>query len=193
MAERSLPAAYFEGIFAGDADPWDLASSPYEAAKFDRTIAALSTRRAAVALEVGCAGGVLTERLSAVSARLLAIDVSPTALERARQRLSGRPNVRFEAAAFPRYCPVLEGLDLVVLSEVAYYWSDADLDLAAQRIADGLVEGGRVLLVHWTGETDYPQTADDAVERLWLGLSDLMQVDLAERHPNYRLDLWSRR
>ncbi|WP_156363154.1 hypothetical protein [Brevundimonas sp. Leaf168] len=48
-------------------------------------------------------------------------------------------------------------------------------------------EGDRV------GETDYPQTADDAVERLWLGLSELMQVDLAEKHPNYRLDLWSRR
>ena len=193
MAERSLPAAYFEGIFAGDADPWDLATSPYEAAKFDRTIAALSARRAAFALEVGCAGGVLTERLTAVCDRLLAIDVSPTALERARQRLSGRRNIRFAAAVFPRDCPVLDRLDLVVLSEVAYYWSDADLDLAAQRIADGLVEGGRVLLVHWTGETDYPQTADDAVERLWLGLSDLMQVDLAERHPNYRLDLWSRR
>ena len=193
MAERSLPAAYFEGIFAGDADPWDLASSPYEAAKFDRTIAALSTRRAAFALEVGCAGGVLTERLSAVCDRLLAIDVSPTALERARQRLSGRRNVRLGAAAFPRDCPVLDGLDLVVLSEVAYYWSDADLDLAAQRIADGLVEGGRILLVHWTGETDYPQTADDAVERLWLGLSDIMKVDLAERYPNYRLDLWTRR
>ena len=193
MAERSLPAAYFEGIFAGDADPWDLASSPYEAAKFDRTIAALSARRAAFPLEVGCAGGVLTERLSAVCDHLLAIDVSPTALERARQRLSGRRNVRFEAAAFPRDCPVLDGLDLVVLSEVAYYWSVADLDLSTRRIADGLVEGGRILLVHWTGETDYPQTADDAVERLWLGLSNIMKVDLAERHPNYRLDLWSRR
>ena len=192
MAERSLPAAYFEGIFAGDADPWDLASSPYEAAKFDRTLAALSARRAAFALEVGCAGGVLTERLSAVCDRLLAIDVSPIALERARRRLSGRRNVRFEAAAFPRDCPVLDGLDLVVLSEVAYYWSDADLNLATQCIADGLVEGGRILLVHWTGETDYPQTADDAVERLWLGLSDIMKVDLAERHPNYRLDLWTR-
>ena len=192
MAERSLPPAYFEDIFAGDADPWDLASSPYESAKFDRTIAALSSRRAACALEVGCAGGVLTERLSVICDHLVAIDVSPTALSRARQRLSERPNVRFETAAFPRDCPVLEGLDLVVLSEVAYYWSDADLDLAARRIAQVLVGGGRLLLVHWTGDTDYPQTADAAVERLWIGLSDMMTVDVAERHPNYRLDLWSR-
>ncbi len=192
MAERSLPAAYFEGIFAGDPDPWDLGSSPYEAAKFDRTIAALSPRRATCALEVGCAGGVLTERLSAVCDRLLAIDVSPTAVARARQRLSGRPNVRFATAAFPRDCPIPEELDLVVLSEVAYYWSDADLDLAARCIADALTPGGRVLLVHWTGDTDYPQTADGAVSRLWRGLSDLMTADLAERQPNYRLDLWIR-
>lgn len=193
MAERSLPAAYFEAIFAGDADPWNLATSAYEAAKFDRTLRALSARRSACALEVGCAGGVLTERLSAVCDRLTAIDVSATALARARRRLAGRANVRFEAAAFPKDCPALDGLDLVVLSEVAYYWSDADLDRAAQRIGERLRPGGRLILVHWTGETDYPQTGDGAVERLWRGLSGFMAVDLAERRAGYRLDLWSRR
>lgn len=192
MADHSLPAAYFEGIFAGDSDPWDLASSPYEAAKFDRTIAALSAQRATCALEVGCAGGVLTERLTTVCDRVLAIDVSSTALTRARRRLAGRSNVSFEAARFPHDCPAVQGLDLVVLSEVAYYWSDADLDLAARRIAEALAARGRVLLVHWTGDTDYPQTADGAVERLWFALSKVMTVDLAERQPNYRLDLWSR-
>lgn len=193
MSERSLPADYFEGIFAGDADPWNLASSAYETAKFDRTIDALSERRAACALEVGCAGGVLTERFSAVCDQVTAIDVSATALARARRRLAGQPNVRFERAVFPRECPVIEGLDLVVLSEVAYYWSDADLDLAARRIEERLVSGGRLILVHWTGETDYPQTGDGAVERLWRALSGMMAAEIAERHPNYRLDLWSRR
>lgn len=192
MSDRSLPATYFEDIFAGDPDPWNLASSGYEAAKFDRTLRTLSGRRSACALEVGCAGGVLTERLSAVCDRITAIDVSKTALARARRRLAGHPNVRFETGAFPRDFPALEGLDLVVLSEVAYYWSDADLDLAAQRIAERLISGGRLILVHWTGKTDYPQTADDAVERLWRGLSPFMTREVAERHANYRLDLWSR-
>ena len=57
-------------------------------------------------------------------------------------------------------------------------------------------KGGRDAL-HRTGGDQDPrdggETADDAVGRLWLGLSDFMQVDLAERRPNYRLDLWSRR
>lgn len=192
MSDRSLPPTYFEAIFAGDPDPWNLASSGYEAAKFDRTVRVLSGRRSACALEVGCAGGVLTERLSAVCDQILAIDVSTTAVARAERRLAGRANVRFENAAFPRDFPALEALDLVVLSEVAYYWSDADLDLAARRIAEHLAPGGRLILVHWTGETDYPQTADSAVERLWRGLSPVMRRDVAERHAHYRLDLWSR-
>jgi SAM-dependent methyltransferase len=193
MSEVSLPPDYFEQIFAGDPDPWDLGSSPYEAEKFDRTIAALADRRAASAFEVGCAGGVLTARLSALCDRLMAVDVSATAVERARHRLGSTPTVTIEQAIFPRDRPHIEGLDLVVLSEVAYYWSDADLDTASRWIADHLQVGGRVLLVHWTGPTDYPQTADQAVGRLWRTLADVMRVELEERHDRYRLDLWVRR
>ena len=64
MTDRSLDAHYFEGIFAGDDDPWSLASSAYEAAKFAHTIGVLDDRRYASALEIGCAHGVLTERLA---------------------------------------------------------------------------------------------------------------------------------
>lgn len=190
---RTLGAGYFEDMFKGDADPWKLETSPYEAAKFDRSIRALGGRSYANGLEVGCAGGSLTARLAPRTTRLLAVDISPTAVERARLRCAEWPNVRVEEMAFPEAAPQTGGFDIVVLSEVAYYWADEDLDLAACEIRRLLASGGDLLLVHWTGETDYPQSGDEAVRKLSIALKDEVEVVLSERHDRYRLDLWRRR
>lgn len=189
---HSLGADYFEGIFAADADPWDLATSEYERRKFERTIEALDDRRYASALEIGCAHGVLTQRLYRLCDQLLAIDISQTALALAQQRLGTQPGLEFAQMGFPADAP--RGLfDLCVMSEVAYYWDAGDLSRAAQWMADHLIPGGRVVLVHYTGETDYPCTADEAVGALQRGTSGQFTPCLAERHETYRLDLWERR
>ena len=36
-----MGAAYFDALYAVDDDPWGFATSPYERAKYDRTLAAL--------------------------------------------------------------------------------------------------------------------------------------------------------
>lgn len=191
-ADTSLPAAYFDGIFAQDDDPWSLASSAYEAAKFDRTIAVLADRRYAVALEVGCAHGVLTQRLAPLCSDLLAIDIAAKAIDQARIRCRDLPQVRFARVAFPGETPDINALDLVLLSEVVYYWSDADIAAAAAWLQSRVRIDGRVLLVHYTGDTDYPQTGDQAVIRLQAALGGAVAADRAERHDRYRLDLWTR-
>jgi hypothetical protein len=43
------------------------------------------------------------------------------------------------------------GIDLAVLSEVLYYLSAPDLDATLDRLADAVVPGGDVLVVHWQG------------------------------------------
>lgn len=188
--DRSLPPKYFEAMFQGDADPWGLESRTYEAAKFADTVRSLGERQYDSGFEVGCAGGSLTSRLAPLCQSLLAVDVSETALDRARQRCGHLPQVRFEQMIFPQDQP--EGLkpDLVVLSEVAYYWDDADLARAADWLRSALAPGGDLLLVHWTGETDYPQTGDGAVESLAKGLGGRVSILAARREPQYRLDLW---
>ena len=191
--DRSLPPEYFEAMFQGDPDPWGLESRRYEADKFDRTIAALAGRRYAQGLEVGCAGGALTERLAPSCEALLALDVSATALERAAIRCSAQAQVRFDRMMFPRAVPGLVAADLIVLSEVAYYWDDADLERAGNWIGQHLARGGDLVLVHWTGETDYPQTGDGAVQALEAALADRVEVKLSRREPQYRLDLWRMR
>lgn len=190
-ADTSLPADYFDGIFAQDDDPWSLGSSPYEAAKFDHTIAVLADRRYASALEVGCAHGVLTQRLAPLCDALLAIDIAAKAVDQARARCHDLPQVRFARLAFPGESPDVEALDLALLSEVVYYWSDADIVAAAQWLRDRVKPGGRILLVHYIGDTDYPQTGDQAVTKLHAALDDAVDVERAERHDRYRLDLWT--
>lgn len=188
----SLPPAYFEEMFAGTADPWGFETSPYEHAKYDRTVAALGGRRYRNALEIGCANGVLTQRLAGHCDALLALDVSQTALAAAANRCAALGAVRFERMSFPKETPDRMTFDLIVLSEVAYYWDDADLALASRRLLDLLAPGGDLILVHWTGETDYPQTGDGAVEALRRGMAGALTEIRHGREPKYRLDLWRR-
>ncbi|MDG5487816.1 nodulation S family protein [Sphingomonas sp. BGYR3] len=189
MTRNSLGPDYFEGIFQGDADPWGLDSSEYERAKFDATIAALNGRRYRSALEIGCANGALTERLAPCCDRLLAIDISGTAVADARRRLAPVPTVSICRMRFPEDQPDAR-FDLILLSEVAYYWSDADLAAAGGFIGRALDRGGDILLVHYTGQTDYPQTADDAVQKLRSAIARELTVGVHHRADRYRIDLW---
>lgn len=192
-ASKSLPPEYFERMFAGTPDPWAFETSSYEKAKYDHTLKALGERRYGRALEIGCANGVLTDRLARHCDGLLAIDVSKTALAAARARCGGQDHVQFACMHFPEDAPTGAPFDLILLSEVAYYWDDADLALAARRLVDLLAPGGDLLLVHWTGDTDYPQSGDDAVEALQGAMGSDVETAREERRPKYRLDLWRRR
>ena len=186
--ETSLPPDYFERMFSSNPDPWQFETSTYESAKYDASIAALGPRRYARALEVGCANGVLTQRLAAHCDAVVAIDVSDTALDRARKRNADARHVQFAKSVFP--CETPDGsFDLIVLSEVVYYWNGADIAETGEWIAAQLEGGGDLLLVHWIGETDYPQTGDKAVRLLRAALPDI-SVIRADRTDKYRLDLW---
>lgn len=186
----SLDPDYFERMFQDTADPWDLETSDYEQRKFAATIAALRGRTYDRGLEIGCAKGVLTQRLAAACHSLLALDISKTAVAAARKRLAGKHHVTFGQMAFPRDTPATTGYDLVVLSEVVYYWDDTDIVRAADWVAQHTAPGAEILLVHWTGDTDYPQSGDDAVRKLGDALGDAAGVVVEQRTEHYRLDLW---
>jgi SAM-dependent methyltransferase len=186
---RSLSAEYFEDLYKNDPDPWKFETSKYERDKYAATIAALGSKRSQCALEVGCANGVLTQALAEHCETLLAIDVSPTALRQARARCANLPHVTFLLAGIPQD-PISGAFDLIVLSEVAYYWDTDDAERAAEIVRSHRQPGGRVLLVHWLGETDYPASGDEAVQRLHRSLGDAIRVEQESRTSKYRLDLW---
>ena len=166
MSAVRLEREYFEDLYAADRDPWRFATSAYERDKYARTVAALEGRRFSRGLEVGCSIGVLTERLAGVCEELIAVDVSERAVATARERLAGRHAVEVDCRSLPEETP--DGpFDLIVCSEVLYYF-DADLlSRVIDELAARLEPGGSLLAVHWRPETrTYPLQGDEVHEAL---------------------------
>ncbi len=197
----SLPPSYFDDVYAASADPWGFETSPYEAAKYDATLAALPRARYGSAFEAGGSIGVLTRRLADRCDALLSADVSDVAIAQARARCADVPHVRIERrvlpAEFPERAEDGAPFDLVVVSEVGYYFSADDLAAFRAACARALAPphpggaGGTLLLVHWTAPVhDYPLTGD--------AVHDAFLADPAFRHvagsraPEYRLDVLER-
>jgi SAM-dependent methyltransferase len=189
VSAASLSREYFDAVYANADDPWSFATSAYEAEKYGRSLAALAPhyRRA---FEIGCSIGVFTHRLADRCDNLLAIDVSERALDLAKERCADRPQVWLERMEFPREAP-RDPFDLVTCCEVAYYWSDADLAAARDRIAALLVPGGDLLLVHWLPHVDDYVRDGDAVHAFFLADERFARIT-QHRATKYRLDLLRR-
>jgi predicted TPR repeat methyltransferase len=184
----SLTSAYFDRKYAEKLDYWNFETSEYERAKYAHTLQALPRPHYRSIFEIGCSIGVLTALLFQRTDRLLAIDVSEKALAAAQKRC---PLANVKLMHFPREYPVGELFDLIVVSEVAYYWSQPELDLAQKTILDLLELNGNLVLVHWTPEdTDYPLTGD-AVHDSFSKLDGLSHV-LGHKKATYRLDAFRR-
>lgn len=156
-ATRHYGAADAEQIFdvvhSASADPWDYTGSWYEGRKRALTLAALPDKSYRSALEVGCSIGALTADLAPRCAALLAVDASGAALEHARSRLARLPQVRTQQVSVPADWPT-GYFDLVVVSEVGYYLTLAELDMLVDRVAGAMLPGGTLLLCHWRHPID---------------------------------------
>jgi cyclopropane fatty-acyl-phospholipid synthase-like methyltransferase len=188
--ERSFPRPYFEKLYGDSSDPWNFSGSPYEQAKYQATLAAIGSGYRC-GLEIGCSIGVFTRSLAERCARLLAVDIAAGALREARKRCADLPHVEFRQLALPGELP--DGMfDLIVLSEVGYYWSLDDLDRFIAWVDRALEAGGLCTLVHWTGETDYPLTGDQVHDRFAEATRGFLRPRASARHPSYRLDALAR-
>jgi SAM-dependent methyltransferase len=160
-----LPDEYFTAMYDAAPDPWHLAERWYEARKYGLTMGVLSQRRYRHAFEPGCSVGVLTTMLAARCDRVTATDVVPAALDatRARLRAAGADDgVTLRLQSLDEPWPGAE-VDLVVLSEVAYYLSGPGLMAVLERECPRLADGTEVVAVHWRhAVVDYPQSGDDA-------------------------------
>ncbi|PSB03278.1 SAM-dependent methyltransferase [Merismopedia glauca] len=186
---NSLPPSYFDQIYQKEPDPWKFATSDYEANKYQATIAALNRDKYRSGLEIGGSIGILTEKLAARCESILSLEVSALAQSQAIARCQHLPHVRFQILQVPQEYP-LEKFDLVVLSEVGYYWCLEDLKQARQLILDSLEPGGQILLVHWLPFTpDYPLTGDLVHDTFLELVPHQVKHLLSQREEKYRLDL----
>jgi SAM-dependent methyltransferase len=162
----SLEAGYFDRMYAAADDPWSLTSRWYEQRKYALTIAALPRERYRHGLEAGCSIGVLTALLAERCDRLLAVDIATAAVRTAASRTRSLAHVSVQQRRLPEQWPDGE-FDLIVLSELGYYFSTADLQQVLRRAVAALVPGGTLLAVHWRHPVqDYPGTGDEVHQAL---------------------------
>jgi cyclopropane fatty-acyl-phospholipid synthase-like methyltransferase len=159
---RTWGVAVFDQLYATSADPWGYRHSRYEARKYRATLNALGKKRFAAAFEPGCSIGVLTRQLARRCASLLAMDGAQAALQEARARCRDLPHVAFQRATLPQAWPRGRRFDLIVLSEMLYFLSPADMRLVARRARASLRASGVILLVNYTGPNNAPQTGTRA-------------------------------
>lgn len=185
---QSMPASYFDALYAGDADPWRFASSDYEREKYAATLDALPRPRYASALEIGCSIGVLTRQLAGRCDALLSLDIVERALDQARERCRDLPHVGFARMGVPGDWP--EGrYDLILLSEVVYYLDREDVARLAARVAGALDDEADILMVHWLGPTNYSLGGDEAAECFTAAAASFAHPQAQARTEHYRLDL----
>jgi SAM-dependent methyltransferase len=150
--------SFFEELWQRG-DPWDLETSEFEQRRCARLLEILSARRYAKALEIGCAGGVFTRLLAQVADRVVALDVSPTAIERAKATWPGPESAEFQVANIIDYDARREGpWELVVMSDMVYLlgWLYPFFDIAwlAMELFAATCVGGQLLLANCYGGVD---------------------------------------
>ena len=90
-------------------------------------------------LEVGCGTGMFTEIFSQYGARIIAVDISPDLIEKARARNLPSSQVRFLVKQFED-CDVEGPFDAIIGSSVLHH---LDMDMALPKIYELLKPGGR--------------------------------------------------
>ena len=188
----SVPTEHFEALYQNAADPWQYVENDYEQGRFAATLNALPDAHYRRACEIGCSIGVLTQMLAARCDEILGVDCSPKAVEQAKVRLAATPNASIHLMRVPGQLP--DGnFDLIVLSEVLYFFSDVDLRAIAEFVIQRLANGGACVLVNFLGDTESPMGGDQAA-RAFLALLPETLRSVHEKHcQGFRIDMLVRK
>jgi SAM-dependent methyltransferase len=188
MNSQPTSAEFFELKYRESPDPWDFATSPYERNRYTAILKAISHRQYGRAFEPGCSIGELTAQLAPLCAHIEAIDIAPSAVERARQRCWKLSNVdvnckRIQEMRFE------ESLDLIVFCEIGYYFEERELHKTAQRLVEYLGALGVMVAAHWLGRSEDHVLSGDSVHEVLRSVSGIV-LEHSERCGEFRLDRW---
>jgi SAM-dependent methyltransferase len=190
--KSAISEAAFEAKYRHSPDPWQFAASPYEQRRYSTLLRSLTQARYSRAFEPGCSVGVLTAALAERCDSLLACDIAPTAVHLARQRCAGLSNVRIDQADLAKSLPPGR-FDLIVFSELGYYFSAAVLAKLIRALAKRMTPGGEFVAVHWRGRSEDHVLHGDAVHAILKATMMKRYIWLkGERYREFRLDLWQR-
>ena len=190
MLSETSSEEFFDAKYRLDSDPWKFSTDAYEQSRYSATIDALEGRKYEYAFEPGCSIGVLTQKLAGFCRQVRAIDISQTAVLRAQARCKHLPNVEVSHGRLPQAIPS-DPIDLIVFSEIGYYFQAAELSLVVRDLISHLTLGGTLLAVHWLGNSADHQLTGDQVHGIIETMPGLHNR-LSRRYDGFRLDLWTK-
>ncbi len=130
-------------------DPW---GRQRRMSDVDAAVSLLPDVRYGTCLDVGTGLGHYAERVGPVCEQVIAIDVCPTAIARARARLHAIPNLVFQTRNIRRFTGASGPFDLIILGDVLYYLGDREFPNKFDHIVGNIVSflrpGGRILMSH---------------------------------------------
>jgi hypothetical protein len=129
---------------------------------------------------------VLTERLALCCDAVDAIDFSSTAVAEAKARCSHLPQIEVRCAELPDGRQN-KSFDLLVLSEIGYYFTLQSWQQIVFSLIDSLPEGATILAAHWLGHSEDHCISGDEVHEIILSHPQV-QLEHAERKQRFRLD-----
>jgi 2-polyprenyl-3-methyl-5-hydroxy-6-metoxy-1,4-benzoquinol methylase len=172
--------------YKSNQDPWGY-RTPWGKQHLDLTMEFLNTARIGDrfqrALEIGCGGGDVTELLADRCDSVLAVDISPVALQLARERCKRWTHVRFAQWDLRRDPPVGVFDLLLVMGVIECFCRPQGLLTARSKIADMLLPGG-YLLTTFTKQNEIFETAWWG---RWLPRGSLPLRDFLARHRSLHL------
>ncbi|MEO8543444.1 MAG: SAM-dependent methyltransferase [Burkholderiaceae bacterium] len=178
----------FVSLFQANDDPWGFRTRWYETRKRELTLACLPKARYSNAYEPGCANGELLAALATRCERLQGSDGVSAAVELARQRVAKLRHVEVVEALLPREWPQ-DRFDLIVISELGFYFSREQLSDLVVCIGQSLLGAGTVLACHWRHPVEgFAFNGDDVHQTLHAGLMLPRVVHHEER--DLVIDVW---
>jgi SAM-dependent methyltransferase len=136
-------------------DHWSYQTSAYEQGRFAAAQRAPGAGPFPRCLEVACSEGIFSAMLARDPriGTLVACDVSPRALARARERLAPFSNVHCRVLDLTGNADLNGPYDLIFCMDVLYYLG-VNIAFVARRLTEALAPGGRLVLLHLHPEAD---------------------------------------
>jgi len=119
----------------------------------------------------------------------MAMDISAIAVAEARRRCAAYPHVVIMQGDLKR--SIAEGpFDLIIFSELGYYFEREDLAVICGHLSRRLAPGGELVAVHWLGNSADHRLHGDVVHEILRGNLGLKH-QTESRYPEFRIDSWT--
>ena len=178
----------FEGYLRADPQSRPALSAEHQRFRHQSIMGTLSRRYYAHAFEPGCGAGELTAQLARTCDRVSAIDVRPSEAARARSRCAPWGSADVRCADIRTYVPE-DPVDLIVFSEIGYYFSAPELIGIARNLVSRMMPGGEFIAAHWLNPGMDRVLHADAIHCQLLANLPLRWLT-GERSGGLRIDLW---